>query len=299
MEKTQRLDVGEKVFVAGFFVTFVAESLVALGSAIHFSWLAAVYGIICCVVVMYLGNWLYTADPKARHAASIWILLQIAVTALALVAFAALPADSEWFNYLPLPGPWLALLKLAAYLYWAWALMVSPTVKDMLFVKAGGDPEKIVIPSAPELVPSGVVVPLTADQISQLGTLASYVRMVGFVFLLVGILAVALAVHNLPYVTAIPRSLRDPSFSDKLVLMLNGWLPILEAVVLFALGSLLLSPAVALRDLKDKGTDLAYVMNAVVTLRDFICKQMIVTAVVMAIVVVNLIVKLLPLFEVK
>jgi len=271
MDKMDRLDFGQRLFVTGFFIAFVAESLTALDAAIGFTWAIAFWGVICALAVMFVTNGLYGGSATARTIAPLWVGLQVILCAGGLIAYAATDNDERVMHMFLLPGPVLAVIKLIAYLFWAWILFLSTEVKDYLYVRAGGSIEHIVVPEAPELSPLGITVPLGADEAKEADNLIFYMNVASIALLVAGLLQVLLSLRALEFY------------------YIDGWLPLISGLALLLLGALLMAPASALAVLKDKTADLIFVMNALSRLKDYFCQQIVLTLVLCVVVIIGLV----------
>jgi hypothetical protein len=108
MEHQQQFGQGERVFVASVLLAIaVIAGLTLVGTGLHFNWVSLVLGLLCCGVLMYSANGLYSGQRLAGQVLLIWTagmaLLGVVLAALAL----AVPANLGRFLLPGLAQTWL------------------------------------------------------------------------------------------------------------------------------------------------------------------------------------------------
>lgn len=267
MERNERLESGEKLFVIGMVVGFVVEVAYATASVIDRTLDGFLLGVIGALVMLRLANWLYTGNNTALKCMLGWAGLQIVLAVGALLILSAATGRDNPASRFGYSISWVPFGKLAAYVIVA-GLLVSPSVRAFLFLKAGGDLAEIK-DKAP-LAPSGTTLPLTAEQSQIVARLANLLGWASLVLIVVGAL----------------RTYFGWTLAHADVAQAADWIkggPMLaEGILLLLVGVLLLGPAGAFDFLKTKSTDTTYLMNALDQLSSLYQKQLVLTALVAA-----------------
>jgi hypothetical protein len=275
MEREERLEIGEKIFVSSIMVTLVTEAGVGLvGNGLQpLTWPGVLYSVLSFAVLAALANWLYKGDPAARRATLAWVGFQVALSALALGVARRLPA----LNFLAQPTPWLAALKLVVYAGLGAVLLRSRNVQAFLAHKRGE--EHVHVPAAGDLAPTptGVTVPLSEAQEQSVGALALLLQAASLVLLAVGVFRVLLGVQEI----------NDARLGTAVT---AGVVTLLEGVVTALLGVFLLVPAGAVQLLRSEGADTAFVVNAAESLKSFFEKQILLGVALVAVLITGIVV---------
>jgi hypothetical protein len=222
-----RTDLGQRFFLLGVFAILVVEAiLTVVNFAQWFEWSSLALGVVAGILILYLGNWLYTGDKTALTVMRIWIVLQLVLVLVAvLVTLAGAPADSTLPRHLGINMMWQGWLKLAAYGTFAGMLFLPGVMLDFLAEQRGEVPASAPVAVKEEAPAMGPPVDLTAEHTQALTGLGNAMKKVSGVLLMVGafqILTGLLALGQAPT---------------------KGGLSLVEGAALAALGAVLLAPA--------------------------------------------------------
>jgi hypothetical protein len=272
MERNERVESGEKLFVIGMALSFVTEVAYAVASVLEATWGGFFLGLIGAVFILYLANWLYTGSNTALKWMLGWAGLQVLLAIIAWAIVAATPGRTNAATLLGYGISWVPFGRLAAYAILG-AILLSPSIRVFLFFKAGAEITAVVKEKA-ELAPSGTPLPLTAEQTQVVAGLANLLGWASLVLIVVGVLRAYFGWN----------------------LMTGDWIkgvpPLLEGIVMLLVGILLIGPAGAFDFLKTKGTDTTYLMKALEQLKSLYQRQLLLTALVLVGVLVALIPRL-------
>lgn len=242
MNREAYLDKGERVFVATVgFVLGVEVLCTIVGTGTVFAWPRLILGVFGGIFILYLAQRLYGGDRAIERIALGWAAFQI-VLALASLAVGP-PIEHEprsgGIRFLQDIGvPWrsLALLKLIAYAGFAASLYLRSSPRAFLAAKRGDQVDHYLPPT---VVDDTSPLPLTPAQAQLFGSLSSWMVTAAVVLMLVG-------VYTILY--AIPTTLNIGAGKP---------LSLLEGILIFGLGALLLAPALALGGSGEAGVNTA------------------------------------------
>ncbi|MBI3410480.1 MAG: hypothetical protein HY040_19245 [Planctomycetes bacterium] len=274
MERNERVESGEKLFVIGMVVSFVTEVAYTTASVLEGVWGGFFLGLIGALIVLRLANWLYTGNNVALKWMLGWTALQLT---LALAAWALLSATSGRDSVAHALGygiSWVPLGKLAAYAILG-AILMSPSVRAFLFLRGGGELTDIKEKLPPTL--TGKTLPLSPAETQTVAGLANLLKWASWSLIAVGVLRLCLGgklYSNEPdWIKAAPA--------------------LVEGFVTLLVGVLLLGPSGAFDFLKTKSTDTTYLMSALEQLGSFYQKQGVLLALVAMVVFGALVIRLL------
>jgi hypothetical protein len=189
-QQSQRIDLGQRLFLLGIFAILVTEALATIVNiGVAFTWTGAVLGIVSAVVILYLGNRLYGGDKAALTATRAWVVLEImlVLTAVAIL-LSETPAEATMpiAVHLNISAAWQGWLKLAAYLGFGAAVYYPGVVLEFLATQRG---ETVVNGTATAVetpATQGEPVTLEKDQVQALEGLSGAMKMAGGLLSLVG-----------------------------------------------------------------------------------------------------------------
>jgi hypothetical protein len=227
MNREAFLDKGERVFVATVGLVLAVEVLCTIvGTGTQFAWPRLILGVFGGVFILFLAQRLYGGDHAIERIALAWAAFQI-VLALASLVVGPDPRTGG-LRFLQDTGvPWrsLALLKLIAYAAFAASLYLRSSPRAFLAAKRGDQVDHYLPPT---VVDDTSPLSLTPAQSQVFGSLSSWMIAAAVVLMLVG-------VYTILY--AIPTTLNIAAGKP---------LSLLEGILIFGLGALLLAPALAL-----------------------------------------------------
>lgn len=274
---------GETLFVTGAVLAFVSDVALTFRSLVLPNWIGLGLGCVFIVGTLYFINWLYTGAKEARMPAAIWAGVQIAIALLGswLLLNTTYRWDYHYYKlaeYLPqslsVASPLLGLFKAAAYAMFLY--LITQRGPALFFLRhKGGETVEAPSPTTPpeDVHPTGTVLPLTADQTTKAGALASTLQYAGFALMAAGFFE---AVVGGQRIASNPR---------------QGWLALAEGVILLVLGVIALTPVASVRNIQERGTDTAYIHDALAKLTGLISKQVLLTAALAAIAVGGIIIR--------
>lgn len=278
---------GETFFVAGAVLAFLSDVALTFRSLVTPNAVGVLVGCTFIVGTLYVINWLYSGQKEARMPAITWASLQILI---ALVATALMFNHEFHWNpkldrvgdivapALSVPSPWLGLFKVFAYGVFL-SLLVQRGPALFFLRHRGGEHVEAPSPTAPpeDIHPTGVTIPLTAEQQDKADLLASTMQNAAVALMAAGVFE------------AIVGCQRLAAYSTR-----NwGWIGLAEGIVLFALGLVAMGPIVSVRDIKDRGTDTAYITDACANLRQMLFNQTILTLAIVGLTVAAMLLRLL------
>ncbi len=260
---------GETLFVTGAVLAFVSDVALTFRSLVALNWLGVAVGCAFIFGTLYLVNWLYTGKKEARIPAIIWASVQI-VTALACTWLLA-NLVFRWHyplykigNVLPqalaMQTYTLGLFKIAAYGLFLY--VVSQKGPALFYLRhKGGEAVEVPSPTAPpeDIHPTGTTLALAADQTDRADATATILQYASCALMTAGFFQAILGGQRM--------AAMQPA----------GWVAFGEGVVLLVLGLLAASPVTALRNIKDRGPDTAYITEALAKLGALFGKQIILT----------------------
>jgi hypothetical protein len=283
MEREERLEIGEKIFVSSTMAALVTEAGVGLvGNGLHLTWPGVLFSVISFAVLAGLASQVYRGNRTARQVMLGWVGLQLLLSAGALVILGLSGLPVPELSYVALPTSWLALIKLVVYVGLGAALLRSRDVLTFLAHKRGE--EHVHGPTAADLLPepTGVTVPLSEAQEGSLGALALLVQAASLVLLVAGVFRILLGVKE------INAALNASKVVEAAVAA--GALTLAEGVLTALIGLFLLAPAGAAQLLRSEGTDTAYVANAADSFKSFFDKQIVLSLALAAVLVGGIVV---------
>jgi hypothetical protein len=278
MNREIRLENGEKIFATGFITAAVTEAVVTLvANGTHFTWVGTVFGTIGAVLMLLLANSIYQGNRTALTAAVVIALVQIALGVLGLVASLGLLPVPETLSWLALPYPWLAVGKIMAYALLLAFLLCSGSVQDFLAWRRGEQVPEYhtteAVEPRPTLPPSGVTVALSDQQTASYNWLPLLMQTAGAVLAVLGLVRLVYGILGL-------KTAGTP-----------GGLLLVDGSATLLLGLLLALPAAAFNLLKSEGPDLAYIMNAVRSLKTYYSLQIVLSVVLAGVLVLSLVIR--------
>lgn len=257
--RLERLERGEKFLVFAVMTLVGIEGFFAIISpGVLFSWLGLVWGVASFVFVLGLANYLYAGNRTAHTVGSVWSAFQVVLSLVILLVLAFSPESASVTSHLALPALWMAAVKMVGYALFSVALFLAPRVKDFLDVQRGAELE----PENP-LAPTGVEVTFAADQKEVIASLGRSLKCAGITLIVLGFLQGLLGLREFIEIARI-----NP---PEVLKVLGLWLVIrlVPAVATFSIGLLMFPPAGAATLIRTQGTDMSYIMNALVKLRGF------------------------------
>jgi hypothetical protein len=174
-EPSYRIDLGQRLFLFGVFSIVVAETMTTVVNIGEwFEWTSCLLGVVATLVILYLGNWLYSGDKTAHLATTIWVIFFVGLTLLAIFfrlefESTGAAAGERWSRHLGVNVLWEGFLKLAAYCLFAVILFAGPT-RDWLAIRRG-EPAPTLADAVPAL--SGEPVELAAEHTNALAACAA------------------------------------------------------------------------------------------------------------------------------
>lgn len=254
MDRQERLEIGEKLFVFGFLGVLLVEALfTVIAHGIAPTWMGLLLGIFATCYIAYLGQQIYAGYKSMMQVARFWAAFMLLLSIIALVALAAGGGQANLAERLGMPVLWMALIKTAAYAALLAIVFVPQSVKDFVVIKSGGEPA--LAKEEKPLAPSGLTVALAAEHKQAVGKLRAGLVSAGVVLLIAGVLRLLLSLGELNAHAT------------------RGFLALVEGLLLAGLGGLLMFPARALKLLENNSFDMAYLMNALEQLRAFFQRQ--------------------------
>ncbi|MEI7683792.1 MAG: hypothetical protein WCL32_02110 [Planctomycetota bacterium] len=255
---------GETLFVTAAVLAFVSDIALTFRSLVALNWIGLTLGTLFILGTLYFINWLYTGAKEARAPATIWAGLQIliAVTGVYLLLNKTFGWDYHLYKigaWLPqalsVPSDLLGIFKAAAYGMFVYSITQRGPALFYLRHK-GGEAVEVPSPTTPpeDVHPTGTVLPLTADQTQKANGLASTLQMAGFALMTAGFFGALVGGQ---------RIATAPRF---------GWLALGEGIVLLVLGVIALAPVASVRNIKERGTDTAYIGDALAKLGGMVSK---------------------------
>jgi hypothetical protein len=187
-QQSQRIDLGQRLFLVSVFGVLVTEALATIVNIGHaFTWTGTLLGIVSAVVILYLGNRLFVGDRPALTASRVWVALELVLVLIALgILLGDTPAESSIPVHLNISAAWQGWLKLAAYAGFAAALFLPGFVLDF-FAAQRGDAAAGAAVAAVETAPiSAEPVTLANDQTQALEALNGTLKGVSALVLAVG-----------------------------------------------------------------------------------------------------------------
>jgi hypothetical protein len=195
-------DLGQRFFLLAIFAVVVAEVVVTVVNVGQwFQWSSCLLGVISALVILYLGNWLYTGSLTALKVTRVWVAIQIGlVLAALLIAWAGLPTETTLAGHLGVNMPWQGILKLVVYVGLAGLVYVPGVTLDFFRMQRGEAPAAAPVIANSEAVPTGPPAELTTEHTRALEGLnaammavSGVLAIVGAVELIAGVLATAQA----------------------------------------------------------------------------------------------------------
>jgi len=237
-------DLGQRLFLLGVFAVLVAEVIVTVANVGQwFEWTSCLLGVIACLGMLYLGNWLYTGNRTALTVTRIWVAIQLAVVLAGVIALSETPADSAIPRHLGINAFWQGYLKLAVYLGFAGLLFAPGATLDFFSAQRGEAPAKVPAPTTEQTAPVGNPVELAVEHTRALEGLGGAMQTVSGVLVIVGALELLIGL----------LAAGQTSAAD--------WLSI-HGIVVAALGAVLWPPTKALQALLGASPrNTGYVMN--------------------------------------
>jgi hypothetical protein len=270
VERQERIELGERFFVAGFFLVLLTE--VAFGivaGGLWFSWPRLFLNVVGVLLLLFLVNAVYGGSKTAGAVLLAWVGVSLLLTLPSLVVTTlALRDPSGLALQLGAPAPWLVALKLAAYAVFGLLLLVPVSVRDFLAARRGELPAEDKV--AVRTVDAGAPLPLTEAQIEGFAGLAGLMQAAGVVLVAAGLLLCAMTT--------------DPA--DRF-----GWLTTVEGGALAILGVVLLLPVPSLRRVAAPETGVGYLAAAFGSLLTLFRVLLLVGLVFLAVVIVRLAVR--------
>jgi hypothetical protein len=229
MDKSLRIDVGERYLVLGVFTTLVTETVYQLLTAgMFFTWPSLIVGVVSVLAIIFLANWLYTGSLQARKVALAWVSLQLlwVVGGLGLLLSGS-PTGPSTARLMGVNIVWLACIKLAAYTLFGSILCFSDSLNAFLGYKRGEEiPERV----RAEIKGEPMELPKAHEEV--IDDLAGTMQAAALTLIVVGLLQMLVAFRDMP--TEQARNLG-----------------LARGLVVLALGAILFLPLGALRALID------------------------------------------------
>lgn len=275
---------GETLFVTGAALAFISDVALTFRSLVALHWLGLTLGLLFILGTMYLVNWLYTGKKEARTPAAIWAAVQIVVALIGTILLMNL--DFRWdYRLYPAGRVVPQALSVQSYLLGAFKVasyglllyLLTQRGPALFFLRhKGGEAVEVPSPTAPpeDVHPTGAALPLSADQIDKADVLASTLQNAGVALLTAG------------FFQAIVGGQRIASNPGM------GWVTLGEGVVYLAIGLIAMGPISSVRNIKDRGTDSAYISDALGKLLGLFSKQMLLTLVLIALTIGGLVLQL-------
>jgi len=275
---------GETLFVTGAVLAFVSDVALTFRSLVALHWVGLTLGLLFILGTMYIVNWLYTGKKEARTPAAIWAAVQIVVALIGTVLLMNL--DFRWdYRLYPAGRTVPQALSVQSYLLGAFKVasyglllyLVSQRGPALFFLRyKGGESVEAPSPTAPpeDVHPTGTALPLTAEQINKADVLASTLQNAGVALLTAGFFQAIVGGQ---------RIAANPGL---------GWVTLGEGVAYLALGLVAMGPVSSVRNIKDRGTDTAYIADALGKLHGLFSKQMVLTLVLIALTIGGLVLQL-------
>jgi len=275
---------GETLFVTGAVLAFVSDIILTFRSLVLPNWIGLALGMAFILGTLFFINWLYSGAKQARLPAALWAGLQIAIALVGTILLLNLTYRWDYHFYkigatLPpaLSVSWVigGIFKMVAYTIFLY--LITQRGPALFFLRhRGGETVEAPSPTTPpeDVHPTGIVLPLTADQTGKADALGSTLQKAGFALMTAGFFE---AVVGGQRIATTPRL---------------GWLTLGEGVVLLVLGVIALAPVAAVRNIKERGTDTAYVNDALVKLGGLFSKQILLTLALVALGIGGLILRL-------
>lgn len=274
------LVLGETLFVTGAVLAFVSDVVLTFRSLVALNWIGLTLGMAFIVGTLYFVNWVYTGKKEARTPAAIWSGVQIAIAILG--AYLLMNLEYRWENRLY--GAGRQLPQLLSVQSWAWGLFKAAAYGGFLYLitqrgpalfflrHKGGESVEVPSPTVPpeDIHPTGNVIALTAEQSDNANTLASTLQCASIALMTAGFFQAVVGGQN---IAVSPQ---------------QGWLKLVKGIVLLVLGLFAMVPITSLRNIKDRGSDTAYVSEALSKLGGLIAKQVLLTIVLLAVAVAGL-----------
>jgi hypothetical protein len=252
---TSSTDLGQRFFLLGIFGVLVAEVLITLVNyGQWFEWTSCVLGIIACVGILYLGNWLYTGNTTALMVTRGWVVLRLMLVLVGvLAATSSTTSESPLARQLGINVMWEGYLLLAVYLGMAALLFLPGVTLDFFGAQRGEHATTTPLTGAAmtnsEAATASAPVELTAEHTKALDGLGGALKLASGAFLTIGVFEV---VTSLLSVSKTPAA---------------AWLGVLEGAALAALGAALLTPTKAVQSLLSASPkSVGYVMNVFISL---------------------------------
>lgn len=278
------LVMGETVFVSGAILAFISEVALTFRSLVLPDWIGLGLGLVFIGVTLYMINWLYSGAREARTPAMAWAGLQIAIALVGslLLLNNMFRLDYRFFGLgevlprtLSVATPWLGLFKAAAYGLFLY--LITQRGPALFFLRhKGGEAVDVPSPTTPpeDVRPTGVVLALAPDQVAKADALAARLQSAGIALMITGFLE---AVVGGQRIAATPR---------------QGWLILGEGVVFLIMGLIALGPVTSIRNIRDRGADTAYVVDALAKLLALFQKQLLLTVALAALGITALVIRL-------
>ncbi len=138
MEKNQGHALGEKLLVAAFFGALGScAGLTVIGAGLHFDWKSLILGVVNCIFVMVLAEWLYSGRPNTLKVLQGWMAFQGLLGFVLLGLVVIFPHRLADFHLPEVLGTGLVILQCGAQL--AFGLMVTGprSVREFLASRRG------------------------------------------------------------------------------------------------------------------------------------------------------------------
>lgn len=245
---------GETLFITGAVIAFLSDIVLTFRALVLPNWIGLTIGSLMLVVTLYIVNWVYTGKKQARTAALIWSIVQIAVAVLCvgLLLNRELRLDYRFYPLAEVLPPALAVVtpllgafKIVAFGLFAYLVTQKGPALFFLRHRDGETLEPPSLATPPEdIKPTGVLLPLAAPQNEAAESLASTLQNAGCALMAAGFF---LAIVGGQRIAATPRL---------------GWITLGEGLILLVVGLLSMNPVTALRNISDRGSDTAYVTDA-------------------------------------
>jgi hypothetical protein len=241
MDKSLRIDVGERYLVLGVFTTLVTETVYqVLTAGMFFTWSSLIFGVVSVLAIIFLAHWLYTGSLQARKVAIAWVSFQILWVVVGLALLLSGPGRQHTVWLMGVNVVWLACIKLAAYGLFGSLLCWSDSLNAFLGYKRGEE-----IPERVQAEIKGEPMELPAAHEQAIDNLAGTMQAAALTLIVVGLLQMLVTV-------------RDPQPSD-----LARNLGLARGLVMLGLGAILFLPLGALRALlDDPERNTGYLMRA-------------------------------------
>ena len=166
--QSSKTDLGHRLYVLGVFAVFFAEvALIVVNLGEGFGWLVALPGIVSSVLLLWLGNWLYTGNRQALSLMRFFVFVELC---LCLAALISLGGSAVVAKYLGMTAMWQVDLKLFVYIVFSVLLMLSATL-GFLSARRGESAATVATVTPEEMAAAGSPVDLGTEQTKTLENL--------------------------------------------------------------------------------------------------------------------------------